>query len=69
MHAGGLSVRENKVREVNVREYLIKSGITLVNFSADFSGISDLRSVDNCLKMTSHNGFVDNESKTIILDT
>ena len=32
----------NKVRKI------------VVNFSADFSGISDLRLVDDCLKMTAY---------------
>ena len=41
----------------------------LVNFSADFSGISDLRLVDNCLKMTAYDLIGGNESKTVILDT
>ena len=41
----------------------------MVNFSADFSGISDLRLVDNCLKMTAYDVTGGNESKTVILDT
>ena len=42
----------------------------LVNFSADFSGISDLRLVDNCLKMTAYDVIGGNESKRVtILDT
>ena len=46
----------------------IKSGKILVNFSADFSGVSDLRLVDNCLKMTAYDVIGGNESKTVILD-
>ena len=46
----------NKVREI------------FVNFSADFSGISDFRSVDNCLKITAYDVIGGNESKTAILD-
>ena len=33
---------------------IIKSGKILVNFNEDFSAISDLRLVDNCLKMTAY---------------
>ena len=41
----------------------------LVNFNADFSGISDLRLVDNCLKMTAlYDVIGGNESKTVVLD-
>ena len=47
---------------------MIKSGKIFVNFRADFSGISDLRLVDNCLKMTAHDVIGGNESKTIISD-
>ena len=46
----------------------MKSGKMLVNYSADFSGISDHRLVDNCLKMTAHDVIGGNESKTVILD-
>ena len=45
------------------------SGKILVTFSEDFSGISDLRLVDNCLKVTAYNLIGDYESKTVILDT
>ena len=41
----------------------------LVNFSADFSDISDLRLVDNCLKMTAYDVTGGNESKTVIVNT
>ena len=44
-------------------------GHYLTNFSANFSGISDLRLVDNCLKMTEYDVIGGNESKTVILDT
>ena len=61
LHAGGLSVnnyvRENKVREVNARKIL-------VNFSADFSDISELRLVKNCLRMTVYDVSGGYESKT-----
>ena len=40
----------------------------LVNFSADFSGISDLRLTDYCLKLTAYDVIGGNESKTVILD-
>ena len=40
----------------------------LVDFSEDFSGISDLRLVDNCLKMTAYDVIGCDESKTVILD-
>ena len=33
----------------------------LVNVSAGFSGISDLRLVDNCLKTTEYDGIGENE--------
>ena len=49
----------------------MKSGkiLLLVNISADFSGISDLRLVDNCLKMTAlYDVIGGHESKTVILD-
>ena len=68
LYAGGLSVnnyvRENKVREVYVREYWSIS-------QCGFFGISDLRLVDNCIKMTAYDYDVigGNESKTVILDT
>ena len=42
-------VRENRVREFNVSELLSPPKI-LFNLSTDFFGISDLRSVDNCIK-------------------
>ena len=48
---------------------MIKSEIILVNFSVNFSGISDLGLVDNCLKMTAYDVIGGNESKTVILDT
>ena len=47
---------------------MIKSGKILVNFSKVFSGISDLRLVDNCLKMTAYDVIGGTESKTVILD-
>ena len=46
----------------------IKPGKILVNFSADFSGISDRRLVDNCLKLTAYEVIGGNESKTVTLD-
>ena len=50
---------------------MIKSGKILINFtfSADFSDISDLRLVNNCLKMTTYDVTGSNESKPVILDT
>ena len=39
----------------------------MVNFSADYSGISDLRLVDNCLKMTVYDMIGGNQSKTATL--
>ena len=47
----------------------MKSGKILVNFSEDFSGISELRLVDNCLRITAYDVTGGNESKTVILDT
>ena len=44
-------------------------GQILVNFSADFSDISDLRLVNNCLKITAYDITGGNESNTLILDT
>ena len=41
----------------------------MINFSADFSNISVLRLVDNCLKMNAFDVTGGNESKTVILDT
>ena len=56
MHARDLCVnnyvRENKVREVNVREY--QSPEKIGKFQCGFFGFSDLRLVDNCLKMTAY---------------
>ena len=46
----------------------MKSGKILVNFSEDFSGISDRRLVDNCLIMTACAVMGGNGSKTVILD-
>ena len=40
----------------------------MVNFSEDFPGISDLRLVDNCLKMAAYDVMGGNKSKTVILD-
>ena len=54
---------------VKIKSVKLMSGIILVNFSADFSGISDFRMVDDCLKMTAHDGIGGNESKTAFLDT
>ena len=48
---------------------MIKSGKILINFNVDFSDISDLRLVDNCLKMAANDVTGGNESKTVILDT
>ena len=45
---------------------LYSAGIILINFSADFSDISDLRLVENCLKMTAFDVTGGNESKTVI---
>ena len=41
----------------------------LINFSTDFFGISDVRSVDNCLEMTAYDGIGGNHSKATFLDT
>ena len=57
-----------KIKSVKLMSVNDKVRNNIGQFQCGFSGISDLRSVD-CLKMTSHNGIVDNESKTIILDT
>ena len=46
---------------------MIKSGEILVNFSEDLSGISDLRLVESCLKMTAYDAIGGNKSKTVIL--
>ena len=48
---------------------MMKSRKILINLSADFSDISDLRLVDNCLKITAYDAIGGYESKTIILDT
>ena len=59
-----VKIKSVKLMSVNI----IKSGKILVNFSAEFSGISDRRLVDNCLKLTAHDVIGGNESKTVILD-
>ena len=61
-----MSVKIKSVKLMSVNNRVRK---ILVNFSADFSGISDLRLVDNCLKMTAYDVTGGNESKTVILDT
>ena len=38
----------------------------MVNFSANYSDISDLRLVNNCLKMTAYDVTGGNESKTLL---
>ena len=57
-----------KIKSVKLMSVKVKSGKILVNFRTDFSGISDLRLVDNCLKMTAYDVICGNESKTAILD-
>ena len=39
----------------------------MVNFSADFSGIRDLRLVDNGIKTTGYDVIGGNQSKTVII--
>ena len=43
-----------KIKSVKLMSVNNKVREKLVNFSKDFSGISDLRLVDNCLKMTAY---------------
>ena len=57
-----------KIMSVKIMSVKIMSGKILINFSKDFSGISDLRLADNCLKMTAYDVLGCNESKTVILD-
>ena len=50
----------------------MKSGKNIGQFQYGFIGISDLRSVDNCLEMTAYDEKLvanRNESKTAFLDT
>ena len=61
-----MSVKIKSVKLMSVNNKVRK---ILVNFSAIFSGISDLRLVDNCLKMTAYDVTGGNESKTVILYT
>ena len=60
-----MSVKIKSVKLMSVNNKVRK---ILVDFSKDFSGISDLRLVDNCLKMTAYDVIGCNESKTVILD-
>ena len=57
-----MSVKIKSVKLMSVNNKVRK------NFGADFSGISDRRLVDNCLKLTAHDVIGGNESKTVILD-
>ena len=55
---------------VNIKS--VKSKARQKNWSISvriFFGISDVRSVDNCLKMTAYDGIGGNHSKAIFLDT
>ena len=65
-------IRENNLKSVKLMSVndKVRKNIALVNFSADFPRISDLRLVDNCLKMTqtAYDVIGGNESKTVILD-
>ena len=61
-------VRENNVREICVREYY-KVRQKYWSISVRLFGISDLRSVNNCLKITAYDKIGGNESKTAFLDT
>ena len=61
-----MSVKIKSVKLMSVNNKVRK---ILVNFNADFSDISDLRLVNNCLKMTAYDVTCGNESKTLILDT
>ena len=57
-----------KIKSVNLMSVNDKAGKILVNFSTDFSGISDLKWVDYCLKMAAYDIIGSNESKTVILE-
>ena len=46
-----MSVKIKSVKLMSVNNKVRK---ILINFNADFSDISDLRLVDNCLKMTAY---------------
>ena len=61
-----MSVKIKSVKLMSVNNKVRK---ILFNFSAEFSDISDLRWVNNCLKMTVYDVTGGNESKTFILDT
>ena len=63
-----VKIKSVKFMSVNI---IIKSGKILVNFNEDFSAISDLRLVDNCLKMTAYDVILiggNYVSETVILD-
>ena len=61
-----MSVKIKSVKLMSVNNKVRK---ILVNFSADFSGISDFRLVENRPKMTAYDLIGGNESKTEIFDS
>ena len=61
-------VRENKVREVNVREQQSPEKFRSISVRV-FVQLPNLRLANNCLKMTVHNEIGGSESKAAFLDT